>query len=265
MAHTVHKAAYSMSPVSRLSLIALVALPACSTKSERAYAPTVAESDSSPSPSSDTGARDAATTNDAASDSAPDFGPVEDVVTGGEGPGIDLGTPGPIAGCSKDELWLSANALTIAGPKAFADAYRAQTTQAILVDVRGLAGVSNAVRVKLGAPGGKSSFAADPAPIELAAPVSLGTRSLVAARTDTSFALVFGDVSIPVVAVGLKATLPATCDGLTSATLTLLIPASASEVPFAGSTLGALLGATNDAVDGNDAWRVQLVGALGGT
>jgi hypothetical protein len=261
--------------VSAVSFSTTLVLLLAGCGSSRTSAPAPAGDDVGtiqPTPGQDSGvtadAGDATATSETSAEAAaPDFGPTEDVVTVGDGPAVDPGTPGPIDGCTVDVARLSAAKLAPVAA-AFATAWKSEAAKLsappLVFELRGLLGSSAALKLKVGRPEG-SGFAADPTPVEIAAPLNRSTRLLSAPRADVSFGVVFGETSVPVAAIAVKGTLGASCASLGGATVTLLIPASAASIPFGGSTIGALLGPTNDAVGADDAWRVQLTADLGGS
>jgi len=264
-----------------LAAVLLVTL-GCSREQARPAGVSVVEPEAGGiTPSEDTGTiadtaiipSDSATTPlDAGADveSAPDFGPVEDVVTGGGGPVIDPGGGGTTIGCAADTALLGKLTLTPSSstPKAFVDAWNSEMAKlphgGLLLELRGLTGSTLAAKLAVGSPKPTTpiAFVDVPAPGVVDLSFNVSTRVLSGPRQDVSTMLF--DSKLFVGALAFRGTLDAKCTSATAVTLTLLVPVTAGSSPFGGSTISALLGAPNDVITPTDAWRIELSGSVGG-
>jgi hypothetical protein len=198
-----------------------------------------------------------------------DFGPVDDVAFGGDGPAIEP-TPGTLPSCTADKTKLSTLELTPGPsvPKAFADAWIAEVAKRknglLLLEVRGLKGLATDVKFAVGMPNNATpaSFATDvPPPAVLNVTVDAATRRLFGPRQDEDVMIELSPSStLHIGSIGITATLDSKCETASGVKLTLVIPVSAGSTAFGGSTVGALLGPANDVIAPNDAWRIELLG-----
>lgn len=139
----------------------------------------------------------------------------------------------------------------------------------LLLEFRGLdQETPSAWELRLGAPdlaAGGTSFGETPATVSY----HLGElRALYVEEVDVSFNLRFpttsGHIDVPVVRVALGGSFNETCDEFFVEGLRLLIPDTAADLPFGGSTLGQLLGEpTGDYGEGkSNAWWIGVWGTV---
>jgi hypothetical protein len=140
------------------------------------------------------------------------------------------------------------NALTVPGP--------------FMVVFDGLDSTQEADWVlKIGTPqGDPPSFDGTPA----SAPFRLGEKHSIYAQADASFAMRFGTVDIPVVQFSFGGQFDDKCAVFSAEEFSFLIPSSAANIVFHGSTLDDLLGPPTASFDGGkyNAWFVSLSGQM---
>jgi hypothetical protein len=174
--------------------------------------------------------------------------------------------------CPIPERSVSSKGLLAGGstPPDFADAYNAEVaalTQPgpMLLRFRGIdAATPSGWQLDLGGlqlvGGGPAvAFAGTPATI----PFRLGEQhSIYAEPADASFSLHFPTVDIPVVRAEVGGQLDDSCANLLTEGVTLLIPSTAADLPFHGSTVGVLMGPpTQDYGGGKEnAWPLEMAG-----
>jgi|GEM_PF-771424 len=198
--------------------------------------------------------------------------------TGGEDAGVDapldvgLDVIEVVDTCPIPERAVSSKGLLAGGstPPDFVDAYNAEVAALaqpgpMLLRFRGIdAATPSGWQLDLGGlqlvGGGPAvAFAGTPATI----PFRLGElHSIYAEPADASFSLHFPTVDIPVVHAEIAGQLNDQCENLLTEGVRLLIPSTAADLPFHGSTVGALMGPpTQDHGGGKEnAWPLEMAG-----
>jgi len=200
---------------------------------------------------------------------------------GEEDGGVEAGDAAPDVGldvvvvvdtCPMAELAVSSKGLSAGGatPADFATAFNEEVAAMtnpgpMLMRFHGLDAESEAGwlldigPLQLVGAGPTVEFGATPATV----PFRLGEmHAIFAEQVDASFVLRFAGGDIPVVQFGAGGQLDDPCETFMVEQLKMLVPATAADIPFHGSTVGTLMGVPDQDYGGEkaNAWMLELSG-----